>query len=57
MNDYIGFFNQKEIELKANSSYEAKLKAVAHFKPSKAKRHMVHVMLVAVDGKQVTHVG
>ena len=51
---YIGFFNGKRVELQADSLYAAKQQAIAHFKPSKAKAHMVHVELAEKDGEQVT---
>ena len=49
---YICFFLQKpQFECKAASMFEAKQKAIAHFKPLKSNRHMVHCHLadVAVD--------
>lgn len=52
---YIAFFNSKRMEIYASSALEARIKAVAAFKPSKGKRHMVHVHLAEKDGKQVTH--
>lgn len=51
---YIGFFNGKRVELQADSLYEAKQQAIAHFKPAKSKAHMVHVELAEKDGEQVT---
>lgn len=55
MNGYKAFYNNKEIEVYAESSYQAQLKAIELFKPSKAKSHMVHVHLCEVEDKQVTH--
>ena len=42
-------------ELYANSSYEAKQKAVKHFNPPKSKQHLVTVHLAQKDGKDVVH--
>ena len=54
-NGYIGFFNDKRIEVYADSLYGAKLKALEIFKPAKSKAHMVHVHLAEKDGESVTH--
>lgn len=43
---YLAFFNGKQVELYADSSYQAQQRAIAHFKPTKSKQHMVHVQLV-----------
>lgn len=46
---YICFFLQKpQFECKAASMFEAKQKAIAHFKPLKSNRHMVHCHLADV---------
>jgi hypothetical protein len=56
-NGYVFFFNGKRIELYAKSLYEAKELAVAFFKPSKSKRHMVHGMIAeTAAGEAVVHV-
>jgi hypothetical protein len=55
MNGYIFFYNGKRVELYADSLYDAKLKAVEHFKPPKSKQHMVHGALAEIDGKPVVH--
>lgn len=55
MNGYVFFYNSQRVEVRANSPYEAKQKAIAHFKPPKSKAHMVHGMLVEQDGKPVVH--
>lgn len=53
---YVFFYNGKRIELYANSLADAKDKAVAHFKPSKTKRHMVHGMIAEdKEGKPIVH--
>jgi hypothetical protein len=39
------------------SMFDAKEKAIAHFKPPKSKQHMVSVVLAEKDGKQVVHDG
>lgn len=54
MNGYIAFYNGKQIEVYANTSYEAQEKAILQFKPPKSKKHMVDVHLAEKDGNQVT---
>ena len=56
MNKYIGFFNRNETVIEADTLLEAKNKAIDHFKPTKSKRHMVHVHLAEKDGEPVVHV-
>ena len=56
MNGYKAFYNGKETDVFAETSYAAQLKAIDFFKPSKAKRHMVHVHLCEKSGEQVTHI-
>ena len=54
---YIAFSHDgKRHELYANTSYEAKQKAVKHFNPPKSKQHLVTVHLAQKDGKDVTHI-
>jgi hypothetical protein len=55
MNGYIAFFNDRRIEIYADTSYQAQLKAVEIFKPSKSKRHLVSVHLAEKGGEQVEH--
>ena len=55
MNGYKAFFNGKETEVTADTSYEAQQKAIEFFKPRKSKAHMVHVVLCEKDGEQITH--
>ena len=53
---YVYFYNSQRIELYAKNAADAKDKAVAHFKPPKSKRHMVHGMIAEdKDGQQVVH--
>lgn len=52
---YIVRFNSKEVEVYANTMFEAKQLAVKHFKPSKSKEYMVNVMLAEINGKPVIH--
>lgn len=53
---YIYFYNSKEIALYAKNAADAKDKAVAHFKPPKSKRHMVHGMIAEdSSGNAVVH--
>ena len=55
MNGYKAFFNGKEIEVYAATLLEAKTKAVAAFKASPKRAHMVSVVLCEKDGVTVTH--
>lgn len=55
MNGYVCFYNGQRWECHADSLYAAKLKALAHFKPSKKKEHMVSVILAEKGGESVTH--
>lgn len=55
MNGYIAFYNGKKIEILAKSLYDAKKLAVATFKVSLKKSHMVSVVLAEKDGEPVTH--
>lgn len=61
MHGYLGYYNDKEVVIYADTSYAAYLKAVAHFKPAKSKQHMVHVGLCELNaapgqpGEQVVH--
>jgi len=55
MNGYIAYYNQRRIEVYAETSYRAQQDAVARFRAPKSKRHLVHVVLVEQDGKPVTH--
>ena len=53
MNGYICFYKGKKIEVLAESSYQAQVKATAQFK---AKRSWeVTVVLAEKNGEQVTH--
>ena len=53
MNGYLAFYKDKQIEVRALSSYQAQQVAVALFKPRKP--HAVSVMLCEKPGEQVTH--
>lgn len=55
MNGYIALYNGKRIEVTAETSYEAYVKAVEQLKPPKSKAHMVHVVLAEKNGKPVVH--
>jgi hypothetical protein len=55
MNGYICLYNQKSVEVYAETLYQAKVKAVELLKTPKNKQHMVTVMLAEKDGEQVTH--
>jgi hypothetical protein len=53
MNGYKAFYKGKTIEVLADSSYQAQLKAAQVFKAKKA--YEVTVMLCEVNGDQVIH--
>jgi hypothetical protein len=53
---YVAFFGGKRHELYAESLWDAKQKAIAHFRPRKKQEHMVSVVLAEVDGEPVTHI-
>ena len=55
MNGYIAFYNGKQVEVYANTLYEAKQKAIAEFRVKAKQQHNVHVMLAERDGQQVVH--
>jgi c-di-GMP-binding flagellar brake protein YcgR len=55
MNKYIAFYNGKQIEVEAETSYGAYKYAITQFKPPKSKQHMVHVHIVETEGKPVIH--
>jgi hypothetical protein len=62
MNGYKAFYNGKSVDVYAETSYSAQLKAVELFKPPKSKKHMVHVALCELNtngpeqpGQQVIH--
>ena len=56
MNGYIGFYNGTTVEIHAATLFEAKTKALLHFRAPRSKQHMVHVELAEKDGEPVTHV-
>jgi hypothetical protein len=53
LNGYVCFFNGKRHELHANDAWDAKQKAIAHFKPKKSEQHLVSVHLAEKDGAPV----
>ena len=55
MNGYEAFYKGKELEVYANSSYEAQKQASAQFKAKKS--YEVQVILCELKGQQVTHNG
>lgn len=53
---YVAFYEGKRIELYAPTQYEARQRAVSHFKPNKKKTHLVHVHIAELaDGTAVVH--
>lgn len=55
MNKYIAFYKNKQIEVSANSSYEAQKEAAAQLAVHPSKRYMITVMLAEKDGQEVVH--
>ena len=53
MNGYKAFYKGKTIEVMADSSYQAQLKAAQVFKAKKA--YEITVMLCEVNGEQIIH--
>ena len=53
MNGYKAFYKNKEIEIHANSSYEAQKKAAALFNAK--KEYEVNIVLCEVNNREITH--
>lgn len=53
---YIAFFNGQQVEIEANDLYDAKKKAVKHFKARPSQEHKVHVNLAKIGNKEIVHV-
>lgn len=53
MNGYIAIYKEKKIEVWAETSYQAQLKAAKEFKAKKS--YDVSVYLCEIQGKQVIH--
>lgn len=47
MNTYNAYYNQKQIEVKASTSYDAQRKAIEVFKAPRSARHTVYAVLAA----------
>ena len=55
MNTYHAFYNRKEIEVQADSSYQAQQKAAITFKTKKS--YQVTIVLVALeDNKEIVNI-
>lgn len=55
MNGYVCFFNGRRHEVRAATAFDARVKAVAFFRPAKSKLHMVSVVLAETAGRPVVH--
>jgi len=54
---YLAMWNGKTLEIRnASSLYDAKKKAIAHFRPPKSKEHMVLVHPAEKNGKPIKHI-
>lgn len=56
MNGYKAFYKGRQLEVEANTSYEAQKKAAEVLKVKEKYRYRVTVALCEVDGKQVVHI-
>lgn len=54
-NGYIAVYKGRQITIRADSLYQAKLEAVERLKVPKSKQNMVSVVLAEKGGEQVTH--
>lgn len=52
-NVYMAFYNSHRVEIRAESLYAAKQKAIAEFRPPRSRQHLVAVMLAETAGKPV----
>ena len=55
MNTYKAFYNSKNIEIQAKTSYEAQQIAAKQLKVSAKKEYMISIMLVAIDNTPYIH--
>ena len=55
MNGYLAFYNDKEIEIRAEGLYAAKLEAIKQLKVPKSKQGLLAVMLAEKGGEPVVH--
>lgn len=55
MNTYIAMYNQKDIQIQADSQWDAVLQARNELKVPKSKIGLLSVMLVVKDNKPITH--
>lgn len=55
MNGYIAFYKGKQVEVLADTSYEAQTRATKRLGVKPKNQYQVTVMLAEKDGKQVTH--
>ena len=56
MNGYIAFYNDKRIEIYADTLYDARLKAEVAFNAHGKKAWKINIMLAECNGKQVVHI-
>jgi hypothetical protein len=54
-NGYVAMYNGRQVDVWADTSFQATERARNYFKPPKSKRHLVHVVLAEQNGQQVTH--
>lgn len=55
MNGYICFYNGKQCEVQANTTYDAVLKAASFWNVPNKKRYMITAVLAEKDGVTVEH--
>lgn len=50
---YVCFYGGRRWECHADTQFDAKLQAIAHFKPRKGEKHMVQAILAEKHGQPV----
>lgn len=55
MNTYIAFYNKREIEIKADTLYNAKTAAINVLAIPKSKQGLLAVVLAEKEGESVIH--
>lgn len=55
MNGYIAFYKNKQLEVYANTSYEAQKEAAEQLAVHPSKRYMIEVVLCEKKNEQIIH--
>lgn len=56
MNTYVAFYNDKRIDIHANTLWEAQEKAEEVFNAHGKKSWKIHIVLAEVNGQPVVHI-